>query len=203
MKEGKPYVTLEALESYLVAQELYSPMVQRALAQSVISHGTHTRDDGSPYLEQHIFPMAIEVCSYCAEEERERAVITVLLHDVLEDDTITDTQLEELFGSVVCKDVEWLTKEKQNCVRTQEVHHEEHEKFVSRLKNAPLLIQKIKLIDRVNNLVCTECCNNPEKYERFLRDTEEYYLPFAQQIDQNLAMRIENEVMRLKIELAG
>lgn len=200
MESGKPYVTLDALKAFLVSNDLYSPLIQRALAQAVMSHGLHRRDDGTPYLEQHVYPMAVEICSYCEHDERERGVVTVLLHDVLEEDPLMSaSHIESLFGSLVRVDVEQLTKKRfTSKERTQQVHHEEHMVFVDSLKHAPLLIQKIKLIDRINNLACTEMSRNKAQYERYLYDTESLYLPFALSVDAALATRIENEVIRLK-----
>lgn len=87
MKRGqKPQCTREHLLLLLGAQLSNSSNVLQALELAELVHKQQIRDDGMPYLEQHIYPIICEVHTYFLETPvLETAVIVALLHDVLEE----------------------------------------------------------------------------------------------------------------------
>jgi (p)ppGpp synthase/HD superfamily hydrolase len=84
--------------------------VWQAIAVATLAHNKQRRFDGTPYLEQHVFPVAQQIALQ-GVEDTEEAVIIGLLHDVLEDYlTIERSDLEAVFGSEVADAVNTLTK---------------------------------------------------------------------------------------------
>jgi len=201
----KPYCTREQLISLLGHELVRSGDISKAIAQARYSHRLHIRDDGTSYLEQHIFPIVAEVYeNFKSTPKVEVAVVVALLHDVLEEDPqVSIEQLQEDFGDVVVELLQWLQKtRKTKRTRTQKDKHEEHVAFGERLQRAPRMCKIIKLLDRLNNLESTDGARNSLKYRRFLADTTEVYLPLAREVDPVLATRMEQEIARVTQELA-
>lgn len=73
---------------------------------------------------------------------------------------------------------------------------------MKQLLQASHLCYIIKILDRINNIECTEAYRRPGKYARFLEDTDEIYLPFARAVDAELAKRMQRGTDRVREELA-
>jgi len=202
--EKKPYCTKEELLS-LFGRELSSnPAIQKALDQAQRTHHFQIRDDGTPYLEQHIYPIVEEVYQYFKDSpERDVAIIVALLHDVLEEDpVITHGYLREEHGDKVMSLLLQLQKTRKiKKARSQKDKHDEHIFFGERLKKAPRLCQVIKILDRINNTECSNGTSNSLKYKRFVKDTEVVYIPLAELVDPTLALRMRSGVELVKKEL--
>ena len=182
---------------------LYTNQVRKALEEATKTHGNATRDDGKSYLEQHIFPITSSVYSmFKVSSDVETAVTVALLHDVPEDTDGSEEKIFREFGPMVASLVSCLQKQrKQVATRSQHDKYEEHVELAERLQKAPLMARTIKLLDRLNNLVCTEVDRNTEKYMRYVNDTEELYYPIAIKTNSELAQSIKNELTRLKRDL--
>jgi (p)ppGpp synthase/HD superfamily hydrolase len=204
MAISKPHCTKKELLAILGSDWAERGDIKKALEQAHCSHRYHVRDDGSSYLEQHIYPIVCEVLRYLPDTSlRETLVIVTLLHDVLEEDpTVTPQMLFDDYGKEVVSLLLELQKiRKDKVARTQEDRHDEHVSFGARLEKASYLCRVIKTLDRINNVECTEGHLNPEKYRRFIQDTEEVYLPIAAQLDNSLAERMSRGIDRIKAEL--
>lgn len=204
MDREKPSCTKQEIVALLERAKLMDVLTEKAINQAERTHRFSKRDDGKSYLTQHIYPLVLAVYNYFLEKpELRTAIITTLLHDVPEDDsTFKEDRLISEYGKEIALQVMHLQKPKMTKqIRYQQDKHDEHVEFVSRIKTAPHVCKVIKLLDRINNLLCTDVIRNVQKYERFLRDTSELYLPLAQSIDTVLATQIEDEVNRISLEL--
>jgi (p)ppGpp synthase/HD superfamily hydrolase len=199
----KPHIRKAALIEYLSKESLATEKIHEAIAQAELSHRYQLRDDGQPYLEQHIYPVALAVLTDYSGRDKEKAIIVALLHDCLEEITYVDIDnLRERFGSTVVHALQMLRKEHLfGEERTQEIKHLEHRDFCKRLMKASRLLRLVKVLDRINNVICTEVYRNFEKYERFIRDTLDYYLPLAASVDKKYASLMQSELARVQKDL--
>ncbi len=200
----KPYATSDDFINLAKKAGIWTDTMHKAVEQAQISHYGQLRDDGQSYLSQHIFPLAIVAANYFVNaHDKHDIVVAMLLHDVLEDDEdLLSTALQKSFSSTICSMIQGLQKShKKQKVRTQQDKHDEHAVYVQSLRLASQPIKVMKLLDRINNLQCTEVKNNKEKYERYLRDTVELYLPLALEVDTTLAQVIIEETTRIKDEI--
>jgi len=92
--------------SYLFSQIPKSEPLEKALEFSINSHIGQYRKSGEPYIIHPILVASIVV----SITNDESMAIAALLHDVVEDTSVTIKQVEELFGKDVAHLVAGLTK---------------------------------------------------------------------------------------------
>ncbi len=169
-------------------RQLWDGDVEEALNLAGKVHGTQTRDDGSPYLEQHVYPVAAIMAWYqplspdenddglpnpqLNMRERKKAVMVALLHDTLEDGDIDEGEIER-FGPDILEMVKALTKGRPDGKWLSP------EEYIAQVRSAPLVARLVKLADRMNNLLCLKYAT-AEKRDRYLRDTRRFLLPLAE-----------------------
>ena len=184
---------------------LHAPLVQAAMVLAREVHGGQVRDDGTLYLEEHIYPIAKAVAVYAKESpvaaqkmsSAGMAVATALLHDVLEDSgTLTRDDLAKQVLPEVAEAVYFLTKPSGPDVRQMSRVERERLYFIN-LQLAPDWVKTIKLFDRLNNLECIHKSSH-EKRQRYLQETALFHLPMAEGIDQSIALRMKALVAWLK-----
>lgn len=193
------------LTQLLAGLGLFTPTVQAALDLAKLVHENQKRDDGSPYLDEHVYPIAEAVAKYFKERSvvsgnlphAEIAVATALLHDVLEDSrTMSREDIERQVGPVAAEAVAFLTKPSYEDLGN--VSRIERERvYFDNLAFAPDWVKTIKLFDRINNLQCLHK-SGPLKRRHYLTETLQFHLPMAKEIDQGLATRIQSLVSRLQ-----
>ncbi|MFA7253070.1 MAG: HD domain-containing protein [Patescibacteria group bacterium] len=181
-----PYVTEEELLTALSNQHFaISPLFKKALLQAKKSHKEQKRDDGKPYLEEHIYPVTLDLAAnFAGRENLESLLAGALLHDVIEDDAkMNDQRFIDQFGIEIYGIIKPITKSREDNSEklTQIEKRAINEKIIRRLKQAPEESCLVKLSDRANNLECSLCLKelNPAKFERYIKETEDLYLPLA------------------------
>ena len=153
-------------------------MLNRAYVYAVRMHGAQTRASGDPY-----FAHPIEVAGILTEYRLDTAsIVTALLHDVIEDTSVSRKDIEELFGPEVAELVEGVTKLSQLELAS------EHTKQAQNLHKFILAISKdvrvlmVKLADRLHNMRTLGFIKSPAKRERIARETLDIYAPLARNI---------------------
>ncbi len=168
------------LESWLKACDFWNPYVEKALRMARKLHGEQKRDDGSPYLEQHIYPVTLTILKTIRLRHIHRSpvitpqdmIIAALLHDALEDTDVKEIKIIDEFGENVYEMIKVLTKK-----RPWEKNYS-MEDYIKRLNSSDFRIRMIKLADRMNNLFCLQYTTE-EKRKWYIDDTIKYYLPLA------------------------
>ncbi len=131
----------------MFSQENYIEILNFA----AIAHGEQKTPKGLPYLA-HITCVAMEVINACEkskidEEKTNLAISCALLHDVIEDTSISYDELYIKFGEEIANGVEALTKDK-----TLSSKQEQMRDSIERLLTQSYEVQMIKLADRITNL---------------------------------------------------
>lgn len=139
------------------------------------AHAGQTRDEGTPYIV-HPIRVAVSLVDELGLYSP-TLICSALLHDVIEDSDITREDIAELFGEEIAEVVWLLTK-------LDEVKLSE---YLARIEaaahtGAPL----VKLCDRLDNLRSVARTPRLEKKHRYIRTTEDLYLPLAGRTNQYL-----------------
>lgn len=177
-----PYLTEEKLLAKLKSRNIkISPLFKKAFDQARKTHQNQKRDNGQPYLEEHIYPMVSDLAdSYTDQTCPENLLIGALLHDVLEDDEdISDRKFIDQFGEEIYQIIKPVTKDKKDNSSdlTESQKTEINRKMIDRLAHSHQFTKLIKLADRMNNLLS----ESPKKlkFNRYVLEAEEFFLPFA------------------------
>lgn len=165
------------------------------LAEEV--HSGVMREDGtSPFLETHIFPVAMDVIRHYRRANKPMTtiqIVSAILHDVMEDnDRILDLHaaksygfdayFSHRFGEYVYKVVTTLKTKSLDIYLGSDAGQQELERFrdyCNALAKSDYDIKTIKLADRLNNMRFISKVPGNEKILRYLREAEDFYLAFT------------------------
>jgi len=156
------------------ADRLDIALIDRALRYSAAAHRGQKRMSGEDFVEHSIAVASIlagllvDTTSICA----------ALLHDVVEDSTISTEDIAREFGSEVAGLVDGLTKISSLSFRSSaEEQSENYRKLLlSVAKDARVII--IKLADRLHNMRTLEHLQQARR-DRIATETREIYAPLA------------------------
>lgn len=163
------------LESYLSVEQVRE--VYRSYVFSAEAHEGQMRLSGEPYIYH---PLA--VARILADIRLDhRCLMAAVMHDVLEDTSITKAQLAEEFGEEVAALVDGVSKLNQiNFPSKAEAQAASFRKMLLAMTQ-DIRIILIKLADRLHNMRTLEVMR-PEKCRRIARETLEIYAPIAHRL---------------------
>lgn len=151
-------------------------LIQRAYAFTEAAHQGYTRYSGEPYLT-HVVAVGEKLA---VMGMRPRTIAAGLLHDTIEDTTVTAADIKEHFGEEVLFLVEGVTKLSSVRYYGSDRHNESLRKlFVATSQDIRVLI--IKLVDRLHNMETLQHVPD-EKKVRIARETLEIYVPVAHRL---------------------
>src|SRR5687767_11132538 len=120
----------------------------KAYLLSAKAHAGQTRKSGEPYLT-HPLAVAYHLAGMKMDVE---TIATALLHDALEDNPLTRTEMEQEMGPLVVSLVEGVTKiGKLKFRSSEELHAENFRKMMLAMSN-DLRVILVKLADRLHNM---------------------------------------------------
>lgn len=118
-------------------------LTEKAALMAFTAHAGQLRKDGeTPYIV-HPYMVALKLAPYGFDE---RVLAAALVHDVLEDTSVTALQLEELLGKEVLQIVQVLTEDK---VLPWEVRKE---RYIEAIRTASIEVKAISTADKIHNL---------------------------------------------------
>ena len=140
-------------------------------------HEGQTRDSGEPYM---VHP--VKVALILAEMRMDVvAMETGLLHDVVEDTSVTLEQVRKEFGEEVAHCVDGVTKlSKLDFYSAEDRQAESFRKMLLAMVE-DIRVMMVKLADRLHNMR-TLGFLSPERRERIARETIEIYAPIAHRL---------------------
>ncbi|MBI2062879.1 MAG: bifunctional (p)ppGpp synthetase/guanosine-3',5'-bis(diphosphate) 3'-pyrophosphohydrolase [Candidatus Yanofskybacteria bacterium] len=153
-------------------------------------HREQVRDEGVRYFE-HCRDVALILIKYGPTNPDE--LIVGLLHDVYEDQFVPRGMIRQLFGNEVDEALKALSHEKLFYKSHGKITKtpENKKEYFDSIKRGSILIRRVKLADRLHNLLTLEFCK-PEKRIRKIKETMAHILPIAQETDLRFLKAIKN-----------
>jgi len=141
-------------------------------------HEGQQRDSGEPYMVHPVI-----VAHILADMRMDVvAMETGLLHDVVEDTSVTVDQVRKEFGDEVARSVDGVTKlSKLDFFSAEDRQAESFRKMLLAMVEDIRVIM-VKLADRLHNMRTLGFVNPPERRERIARETIEIYAPIAHRL---------------------
>jgi GTP pyrophosphokinase len=155
-------------------------------------HQGQKRDSGEPYM---IHPLAV---AHILADMRMDVVAmqTGLLHDVVEDTSVTVEQVRKEFGEEVARSVDGVTKlTKLDFFSAEDRQAESFRKMLLAMVE-DIRVILVKLADRTHNMR-TLSYLSPERRERIARETIEIYAPIAHRLGMG---KVRGELEDLSFE---
>lgn len=151
--------------------------IHQAFMLASDAHKYQRRHSGELYITHPVAVAAILADMHMDAE----TIMAALLHDVIEDTTVTKDQLNELFGTTVTELVDGVSKLTQIEFKTRA--HAQAENFYKMVlaMARDIRVMIIKLADRLHNMR-TLGALAPEKRRRIARETLEIFAPIAHRL---------------------
>ena len=152
-------------------------LIYKAYLLAEKQHTGQFRKSNDPYI-QHPIEVAYMLSEYHAGPN---TICAGLLHDVLEDTSITYNELADEFGEDVANIVEGVTKiSKLKYMTVEKILAKTHQKIlIAMAKDIRVIL--VKLVDRVHNMRTLEF-QPLEKQKKIARETIDLYAPFAHRL---------------------
>ncbi|MFZ4478641.1 MAG: RelA/SpoT family protein [Rhodoferax sp.] len=176
------FARLTAKLDYLPPADLEQVRIAYRFADQ--AHLGQIRNSGEPYITH-----PIAVAAQCAEWKLDaQALMAALLHDALEDCTVTKIELIEHFGSAVAELVDGLTKLDKLHFNTREENQAESFRKMLLAMARDMRVILIKLADRTHNMRTLSDVPR-EKWARIASETLDVYAPIAHRLGLNQVYR--------------
>ena len=147
---------------------------------SKAAHAGQTRQSGDPYIS-HPLAVAEILAGWHLDGQ---ALMAALLHDVMEDTSVTKAEISDTFGKPVAELVDGLSKlDKIEFQSAEDAQAENFRKMLLAMARDVRVIL-IKLADRLHNMRTLEAVP-PAKRRRIARETMEIYAPIANRLGLN------------------
>jgi len=175
---SEPQTLLKSLTGHLKAEDI--ARLESAYYFSEAAHQGQYRKTGDPYI---VHPLA--VANILAELHLDpQALAAALLHDVMEDTSVTKGEISRKFGRNVAELVDGVSKLDRIEFATHEEHQAESFRKMLLAMARDVRVMLIKLADRLHNMR-TLSGLAPEKRRRIARETLDIYAPIANRLGLN------------------
>lgn len=171
-----PAQLIEKIQAY--DDDMDPALIQKAFDFSYKAHGSQTRASGELYITH-----PLEVAEMLTEYKLgSTSIITALLHDTVEDTSVTLDDVRREFGEEVCALVDGVTKLTKLEGRTENSKQAENFRKLLLAMSEDIRVLVIKLIDRLHNMRTLRYIKNPDKRTRIARETVDIYASLAERI---------------------
>ena len=168
-------------------------LVREAYKFADAAHLGQFRASGQPYITH-----PIAVAGLCADWKLDaQAIMAALMHDTIEDQGVTKTELIERFGAPTADLVDGLTKLDKLHFNTREESQAESFRKMLLAMARDVRVILIKLADRLHNMRTMQAMA-ADKRSRIARETLDIYAPIAHRLGLN---QIYRELQELCFEL--
>jgi len=161
--------------------------IKKAVSIMKLSHKNQFRDEWLPY---YVHPLKVSfniLKNWWSYEE----IICWLLHDVIEDDENIDiNKLIDNFWENIINNIILLSKKTKNWEKIDQ------EDYLRNIQKSKIAIN-VKWHDRLNNIASTYFIND-EKKERYIKETENIYVPFFEQYSPEIARKLKEILKYIK-----
>jgi guanosine-3',5'-bis(diphosphate) 3'-pyrophosphohydrolase len=167
-----------SIAAYLKSEDV--AQVEAAYQFSAEAHRGQFRTSGEPYVT-HPLAVAGTLADWRLDAQ---ALIAALLHDVVEDTTVSKSQLAERFGKTAAELVDGVSKLDRIENQTYEEAQADNYRKMLLAMARDVRVILIKLADRLHNMRTLDAVR-AEKRRRIARETLDIYAPIANRLGLN------------------
>jgi len=172
----RQYELVEAVKEYDPGAD--EELLNRAYIFAMQVHGTQERASGDLY-----FTHPLEVAGILVGLRLDVTTIaTALLHDTVEDTSVTLQEIEKLFGKEIAFLVDGMTKLSQIKFQSDQIKQAENFRKLLLAMSSDIRVLLIKLADRLHNMRTLQYIKSDAKKKRIATETMEIYAPLAERI---------------------
>ena len=151
--------------------------IQKAYIFAKNAHWDQKRHSGEPYI---IHPVRATKVLMDLKPDLE-SIQTCLLHDVIEDCTVTKEEIEKEFGPDVANLCEWLVKVSKIKYKWEDRQLETIKKtFLAMAQDLRVIF--VKLADRIHNMQTLQFHPHKDKRDNIANETMKIYVPIAKRL---------------------
>lgn len=173
------------LQTYL--DPIHVSEIEAAYKCAYKAHEGQYRRSGEPYITH---PLA--VAEILADMHMDhQSLMAALLHDVIEDTSVSKETIADRFGKTVADLVDGLSKMSQIKFESRQEEQAENFRKMMLAMTEDIRVILVKLADRLHNMR-TLTVLQPEKRRRIAKETLEIYAPIANRLGMN-SVRMEFE----------
>jgi len=179
------------LMNKIKAQKIDAKVIEKALKTIKTYHAGVKRKSGEPFFT-HPIAVALILLEYCQDQD---AVVAALLHDTVEDTSLSIIQIKGMFGDAVEFIVRKVTNLEDNIRRLSLENHENIHRLINyKDKRAAF----VKLADRLHNMRTIEGHPSLAKQKHIATETLNFFVPLA----NNLGLTsVAQELERLSLQV--
>ncbi len=153
-------------------------LIEAAYDLAAAAHREQKRDNGDPYIT-HPVAVAEILAGYRLDVA---SIATALLHDVIEDTSVTRAGLERKFGEEIASLVDGVTKLTRLELQSDRTKQAENFRKLVLALSRDIRVLLVKLSDRLHNMRTLHYIAEPARRQRVARETMEIYAPLAERI---------------------
>ena len=164
-------------------------LLNRAYVYAMKAHGQQFRASGDPY-----FAHPLEVAGILTELKLDVPTIaTALLHDTIEDTSVTYDDIKENFGEEIAGLVDGVTKLSKLELFSERTKQAENFRKLMLAMSNDIRVLLVKLADRLHNMRTLHFIKSADKRRRIAQETVDIYAPLAGRIGmQSLREELED-----------
>jgi GTP pyrophosphokinase len=161
----------------------YAPNAPVALIDDAFNlasqaHSTQARDNGDPYIT-HPLAVAEILAGYHLDVP---SICTALLHDTVEDTSVTMRDIERGFGATIAGLVDGVTKLTRLELQSDRTKQAENFRKLVLAMSRDIRVLLVKLADRLHNMRTLGFVQKIERRQRIAHETMDIYAPLAGRI---------------------
>ena len=186
-------VTREGFLNIILQKEIYQDhidLIMQAYDIAEKAHSTQIRESGEPYFN-HPVEVAIMIIKMNIDYE---SVITAILHDTVEDTSVTLQDIENDFGKDIRNLVDGVTKLTKIKYQPDYIRQAENFRKLLLAISSDIRVLIIKLFDRLHNMRTLIHVKSQNKRQRIAHETMDIYSMLAERIGMHA---IKNELQDL------
>jgi Na+/proline symporter len=167
--------------------------VNKALDTIKKYHAGVRRKSGEPFFT-HPIAVALILLEYCEDQD---AVVAALLHDTVEDTSLSLIQIKAIFGEEVAFIVSKVTNLEDNLRR---VSSEEHENVYRLMNYGDERAAYVKLADRLHNMRTISGHSSLAKQKHIANETLNFFVGLAEKLG---LVAVSEELEKLSLQVLG
>jgi GTP pyrophosphokinase len=173
---ARDYRLTELVRAY--APSANTALIENAYAIACKAHSTQLRDNGEPYIT-HPLAVAEILAGYRLDVP---SICTALLHDTVEDTSLTMADIERGFGPTVAGLVDGVTKLTRLELQSDRTKQAENFRKLVLAMSRDIRVLLVKLADRLHNMRTLNFVQKIERRQRIAHETMDIYAPLAARI---------------------